>query len=92
MLHNIINGLTIVKQHMLTKGLYQSLLCTTPQILAGMVQGSTIKNRRRFQTTTVHVNPQGRNGKGSNARRMVWVVRRDVLKHALHFPEVMETL
>ena len=57
-----------------------------------MVQGSTTKNRGRFQTTTVHVKPQGRSGKNSNARCMVWIVRRDVLERAFDIPAVIENL
>ena len=89
---NITEALLIVKDHILVKGYYQSLACKTPQILSGMVQNCKSKNRRKVQTTTVHVERQSRNGKSSNARRMVWIVRRNVLEHAFDHPKIMEDL
>ena len=76
--YNTRTALMIVRNHLLTKAYYQSLACVAPQVIVGLAT-----DNRKKTGTTVYVEAQGKNKKNSNARRLVWVIRRDVLNHAM---------
>jgi hypothetical protein len=85
-----VQALVILGAKIVTDAFWQSLCCSNPQILAGLIKKP--RTGSRSKTTIVHVPSRASTGKSGTSRRMAWIIRGHVLRECTHRPKRMANL